>query len=173
MMSLDGWWAFAQGALGAIVVVRMLRGVRSTTIVPAPPPAAGSVSVLVPVLNEAARVEPCLRGLLAAGMEVGEIIVVDGGSHDGTIARVRALTAADPRVRVLDAAPVPDGWNGKAWGLDVGLRATSPTCSRPAVSSPRWSPTRDGATFVPSASRRARSSPRRCRPSFTPPCWQR
>jgi dolichol-phosphate mannosyltransferase len=37
---------------------------------------------------------------------------------------VRRIAAHDPRVRVIGAAPVPEGWNGKAWGLDVGLRAT-------------------------------------------------
>jgi dolichol-phosphate mannosyltransferase len=125
-MSADGWWALVQGAFGAIVVARMLRGVRATHITPAAvPEPPGSISVLLPVLDEAERIEPCLRGLLAAGPEVGEILVVDGGSHDGTVALVRALTAMDARVRVLDAAPIPEGWNGKAWGLETGLRASS------------------------------------------------
>ena len=42
------------------------------------------VSVIVPVLNERTRLEPCLDGLIAQGREVAEIIVVDGGSDDGT-----------------------------------------------------------------------------------------
>jgi dolichol-phosphate mannosyltransferase len=95
---------------------------------PTPPvaggPPAGTISVIVPVLDEAGRIGACIDGLLATGAEVGEILVVDGGSHDDTIAYVRRLAAADARVRVIDAAPVPEGWNGKAWGLDVGLRAT-------------------------------------------------
>jgi dolichol-phosphate mannosyltransferase len=114
--------ALVQAALGANVVARMARGVRATQVVPAPP-SPGQVSVIVPVLDEAARIEPCLRGLLAADATVAEILVVDGGSRDGTVARVRELTAGDPRVRVIDAAPVPAGWNGKAWGLAAGLRA--------------------------------------------------
>jgi dolichol-phosphate mannosyltransferase len=58
---------------------------------------------------------------------VAEILIVDGGSRDGTLARVRAVAGGDPRVRVIDASPVPPGWNGKAWGLAVGLEAaTSP-----------------------------------------------
>ena len=28
-------------------------------------------------------------------------------------------------MRFVDASPVPPGWNGKAWNLDAGLRATS------------------------------------------------
>jgi dolichol-phosphate mannosyltransferase len=126
-MLLDVSCALVLGALGATAVLRMARGMRATRIVPAAlaPPAA-CVTVIVPVLDEAARIEPCLRGLLATGPEVGEILVVDGGSRDDTVARVRRLVAGDARVRVLDAAPVPAGWNGKAWGLDVGLRASDP-----------------------------------------------
>jgi len=119
---IDVALAAVQAAFGANVVARMARGLRATQVVPAAP-APGCVTAIVPVLDEAARIEPCLRGLLAADVTVAEILIVDGGSRDGTIARVRALAGDDPRVRVIDAAPVPDGWNGKAWGLAVGLRA--------------------------------------------------
>jgi dolichol-phosphate mannosyltransferase len=81
--------------------------------------------VIVPVLDEAERIAACLHGLLLSGPEVGEILVVDGGSRDGTIAVLRAFSTPGSRVRVIDAAPVPEGWNGKAWGLDVGLRASA------------------------------------------------
>jgi dolichol-phosphate mannosyltransferase len=124
-MLLDAACALVLGALGGNTIVRMLRGIRATRIVPARTPAtAGSISVIVPVLDEAERIAPCLHGLLASGPEVGEILVVDGGSRDATVATVRQITAGDSRVRVIDASPVPDGWNGKAWGLDVGLRAS-------------------------------------------------
>ena len=124
-MLVDGACAVVLGAFGAVAGARMARGIRATTIVPASEPVRpGSVSVIVPVLDEAERIEPCLRGLLSAGTETGEILIVDGGSRDGTIARVRRIAGTDPRVRIIDASPVPDGWNGKAWGLDVGLRAS-------------------------------------------------
>ncbi len=116
--------AAIQGALGANVVGRMVRGVRATQVVPAPP-TPGCLTAIVPVLDEALRIEPCLRGLLAADATVAEILVVDGGSSDGTIARVRAFAGGDARVRVIDASPVPPGWNGKAWGLAVGLGAAT------------------------------------------------
>jgi dolichol-phosphate mannosyltransferase len=126
-MLLDVSCALVLGVLGAITVARMARGIRATRIVPAlVAPPARSVSVIVPVLDEAARIAPCLRGLLTAGPEVGEILVVDGGSHDDTVAFVRLIAGGDPRVRIIDAAPVPAGWNGKAWGLDVGLRGSDP-----------------------------------------------
>ena len=116
--------AVLQAAFGANVIARMARGVRATRVTPAAP-APGTVTVIVPVLDEADRIEPCMRGLLIADTSVAEILVVDGGSRDGTPAYVRALAAGDGRVRTIDASPVPPGWNGKAWGLAVGLRAAA------------------------------------------------
>jgi dolichol-phosphate mannosyltransferase len=113
--------ALILAAFGGVAVARMLRGVRATRVVPAPP-SPGAVTVIVPVLDEAARIAPCLRGLLAEDATVAEVLVVDGGSRDATLARVRQLAGSDPRVRIIDASPVPPGWNGKAWGLAVGLR---------------------------------------------------
>jgi dolichol-phosphate mannosyltransferase len=62
------------------------------------------------------------------GPRVTEILVVDGGSADRTLAIARRLPSGDRRVRVLDASPIPDGWNGKAWGLESGARAADPSC---------------------------------------------
>jgi dolichol-phosphate mannosyltransferase len=84
------------------------------------------VSVIVPVLNERNRLSPCLEGLIAQGEEVAEIVVVDGGSDDGTQQLVSTYAQSDPRVRLVDASPIPSTWNGKAWGLQVGLCAASP-----------------------------------------------
>lgn len=88
----------------------------------------GRASVVVPVLNEQDRLAPCLDGLAAQGPEVAEILVVDGGSTDGTRALVLELASRDPRVRWIDASPVPPDWNGKAWGLQVGFERASPHC---------------------------------------------
>ncbi len=85
---------------------------------------AEGVSVLVPVLNEYARLGPCLEGLVQQGAEVVEILVIDGGSCDGTQELVSMYAQRDRRVRLVDASPVPDDWNGKAWGLQVGLQAS-------------------------------------------------
>ncbi len=84
------------------------------------------VSVIVPVLNEHHRLSPCLDGLIAQGEEVVEIVVVDGGSLDGTQELVWAYSKSDSRVRLVDASPIPANWNGKAWGLQVGLDSVSP-----------------------------------------------
>ena len=86
----------------------------------------GRVTVIVPVLNERNRLSLCLEGLIAQGAEVHEILVVDGGSNDGTQQLVCTYAQRDPRMRLVDASPVPTNWNGKAWGLQIGLCSASP-----------------------------------------------
>lgn len=118
--------------LAARVLLRLLRTAQGERI-PAPAvgaeeAAVGPVSVVVPVLDERDRLAPCLDGLIAQGPEVAEILVVDGGSTDGTQRLVERYAARDPRLRLVDAAPTPPDWNGKAHNLQVGLdRATSET----------------------------------------------
>ncbi|MEO8623922.1 MAG: glycosyltransferase family 2 protein, partial [bacterium] len=83
-------------------------------------------SVVVPTLNEAHRIGPCLDGLIAQGSSVREILIVDSGSVDDTPARVHTAMARDARVRLLRDTPLPDGWVGKVWALQYGLEhATS------------------------------------------------
>jgi hypothetical protein len=69
--------------------------------------------VLLPVRNEADRVEPCLRALLrqTAGDRM-ELIVLDDCSTDGTAEVVRRVAGPD-RVRLLAGRPPPPGWLGK------------------------------------------------------------
>ncbi|HEY6410184.1 MAG TPA: glycosyltransferase family 2 protein, partial [Ktedonobacteraceae bacterium] len=91
-----------------------------------PTPIKERVSVIVPVLNERNRLSSCLEGLIAQGAEVHEILVVDGGSNDGTQELVCTYAQRDPRMRLVDASPVPTNCNGKAWGMQVGLCSASP-----------------------------------------------
>ena len=72
-----------------------------------------SVSVLLPVRDEALRIEPCLRALLAqTGVDL-EVVVLDDGSLDGTAALVRRIADGDLRVRLLTGRPLMPGWLGK------------------------------------------------------------
>ncbi len=71
------------------------------------------VSILVPVRDEEANIEACLRAaLLSRGVAV-EVLVMDDGSRDATPAIVRRLAAADSRLRLLSAPALPPGWTGK------------------------------------------------------------
>ncbi|MFC0504471.1 glycosyltransferase [Micromonospora costi] len=85
---------------------------------PAAPPAgvAEPVAVLLPLRDEAARVGPCLRALLAQ-RDVSDlrIVVLDDGSTDGTADVVRTIAGDDPRVTLLTGAPPPPGWLGKPY----------------------------------------------------------
>lgn len=109
---------------GARALLRMLATAGGSALASAPPPPPGTLCAIVPVLNEEARLGPALAALARCGPELAEIVVADGGSSDGTRAVAAAAAARDPRVRFLDASPTPPGWNGKAWNLDAGLRAT-------------------------------------------------
>ncbi len=82
------------------------------------------VSVILPVVNEAPRIRACLECLVVQPEAVREILVVDGGSTDGTQSIVERYQARDRRVRLVDASPVPGDWTGKAWGLYAGLKST-------------------------------------------------
>ncbi len=117
----------AQTLLASRVVWRLLRsaGGARITAEEARHASGEQVSVIVPVLNERQRLAPCLQGLIAQGPEVAEIVVVDGGSDDGTQQLVSLYTQRDPRVRLVETGPIPANWNGKAWGLQVGLRSAS------------------------------------------------
>lgn len=115
-----------QTMLSVRVIWRMLRSSRGERIQSAKPATEKArVSIIVPVLNERNRLSPCLAGLVTQGTEVVEILVVDGGSTDETQQLVCTFAERDTRVRLIDASPVPDAWNGKAWGLEVGLSSSN------------------------------------------------
>ncbi|GAC1314093.1 MAG: glycosyltransferase family 2 protein [Chloroflexota bacterium] len=86
----------------------------------------GTVAILLPVLNEEHRLASCLDGLIAQGPEVAQILIVDGGSADATCSLARQTALRDPRVRLIEAGPAEDGWNGKVWGLAHGADAVHP-----------------------------------------------
>ncbi len=110
---------------GLRAILRMLATAGGAALAPAPPLAAATLAAIVPVLDEERRLGASLAALGRCGPELGEIVVVDGGSTDGTRAVALAAAERDPRVRFIDAAPTPPGWNGKAWNLEAGLLATS------------------------------------------------
>jgi len=82
------------------------------------------VAILLPVRDEEANLGPCLDALLAAGTPAGcappEIVVIDDGSRDATRRIAAERAAAEPRLTVLDAGPLPAGWGGKLHALDRG-----------------------------------------------------
>ena len=79
-----------------------------------PPPVTERISVLMPARNEAYRIGPPIRSLVAqTGCEDLEILVLDDNSTDGTSEVIREASGGDPRLRILNGRPLPDGWRGK------------------------------------------------------------
>jgi dolichol-phosphate mannosyltransferase len=118
--------AALQAILGFGVLRRFVRTARGVRVKISTTPQSETISVLLPVLNESNRIASCLGALVALSEEVPEILVVDGGSTDGTQSIVGRYAARDRRVRLIDASPVADSWTGKAWGLFVGLQRANP-----------------------------------------------
>lgn len=115
---------FAQALLLTVLTLRLLPG--RTRRPPLPPRLTPrddtSVSVIVTTLNEAHRVGPCLEGLMQQTTPLLEVLVVDSRSTDGTRELVQAAAARDPRIRLITDDPLPQGWVGKVWALETGLR---------------------------------------------------
>lgn len=80
----------------------------------APPP---DLSVVLPAHNEAENIAPLCGALKAVLGPLGraEIIIVDDGSTDGTLAAIRTAAAADPMVRYVAFT--------RNFGHDAALRA--------------------------------------------------
>lgn len=112
----------------AILLSRLLKGPsRHPPIIPSfpTPELLGSVSVVVPTLNEAERISPCLALLSRQSYEVREITIVDSNSQDGTPDLVKAAGQKDPRFRVITDDPLPSGWVGRPWALHSGFLHSS------------------------------------------------
>ncbi|MEM7594266.1 MAG: 2'-O-glycosyltransferase CruG [Cyanobacteria bacterium P01_A01_bin.83] len=118
----------SQIAATAILLSRLLKGAtRRSPLQPktADPDLLGKVSVVVPTLNEADRITPCLTGLSSQSYELREAIIVDSNSTDGTQGLVKAAAVSDPRLRLITDDPLPSGWVGRPWALHTGYLHTS------------------------------------------------
>ncbi|MBR8834226.1 MAG: glycosyltransferase [Stigonema ocellatum SAG 48.90 = DSM 106950] len=117
-----------QGSATAVLLSRLLTGPnRHPPIEPQTPTPEllGSVSVVIPTLNEALRIGPLLDLISLQSYEVREIIVVDSNSDDGTPDLVKAAQEQDPRFRLIADDPLPAGWVGRPWALHNGFLYSS------------------------------------------------
>ena len=76
------------------------------------------VTLVVPVRNEERSLRRLVESIRAQTRPPDEVILVDGGSVDGTVAVAGALTAYDPRFRVIEAGDATPGC-----GRNVGIAA--------------------------------------------------
>lgn len=74
------------------------------------------VSVLVYVLNGVSYLEKCVRSVMSQTLHEIEILVIDGGSTDGTLDIVEKLAEEDQRIRIIHSA------SGVGLQFNTGLR---------------------------------------------------
>lgn len=105
----------AGSGAAALLTAHSLLNLRLLRRPAVPPPAARRppVSVLLPARDEAARIGPALRAVLAQEGVTFEVLVLDDGSRDGTATVARHVAGGDARVRIMRGEPLPAGWLGK------------------------------------------------------------
>ncbi len=81
-----------------------------------------ALSIIVPARDEERQIEACVRSLLAQEYPDFEVIVVDDCSQDGTRAILDRIALEDERLVVVGGEPLPQGWVGKPWALEQGMR---------------------------------------------------
>jgi cellulose synthase/poly-beta-1,6-N-acetylglucosamine synthase-like glycosyltransferase len=103
-----------------------------------------SVSVIVPCRNEEKKLPRLLDALSrrADAPDRTEIVLVDDGSTDGTLAIMRAFAANNPAVRILHLDDSPDCISPKKRALEAGIAASTGeiilTTDADAMPGPHW-----------------------------------
>lgn len=67
------------------------------------------ISLVIPVRNEAATLSALWCSITQQSLPPSEIVVVDGGSTDGTVELARRLAAGDSRLRIEEVGPANPG----------------------------------------------------------------
>ncbi|MEL7239982.1 MAG: glycosyltransferase family 2 protein, partial [Planctomycetota bacterium] len=107
-----------------------------------------SVTVVIPVKDEAGAIESCVRSLLEQDYPKLDVLVINDRSTDGTDKILdRLAEEVGGRLRVRHLTELPDGWLGKPHALHTGVTLAGDTlgdwlvfvdsdveCSRDAVS---------------------------------------
>jgi glycosyltransferase involved in cell wall biosynthesis len=80
------------------------------------------VSVIVPARNEEVSLGTCLESLVSQSGVDFEIIVIDDHSTDRTRDIASSFVEApEPKLRVVEAGPLPAGWTGKNNAVATGV----------------------------------------------------
>jgi glycosyltransferase involved in cell wall biosynthesis len=122
---LDGQWALIWPfqlvqwlPFGLLLVPELARGIRCLRAPTSDGPVA-TVSVVIPTRNEAAGIHACVTAA-RSDAAVSEVLVVDGGSTDHTVAHARAAGA-----RVLSHVRPPADGGGRGGQIAVGVGAAT------------------------------------------------
>src|SRR6266446_9256144 len=74
------------------------------------------VSLVIPVRDEAASIKELLASIAAQTREPDEVVIVDGGSKDGTLKILHEARANNPKLRVIEASKASPGL-----GRNIGI----------------------------------------------------
>jgi hopene-associated glycosyltransferase HpnB len=82
------------------------------------------ITVVIPARNEADGIQQTLNSIIEQGPGLS-IVLVDDHSEDATVAKAGQMRISN--LRIIQSAPLPDGWSGKLWALEQGRqRVTTP-----------------------------------------------
>ena len=83
-----------------------------------------TVTVIVPMRNEAENVAECISALSGQGsVDNLKFILVNDSSTDGTLALIKQAIVGDSRFTVIDSPELRTGWLGKVSALQAGYEA--------------------------------------------------
>lgn len=80
------------------------------------------VSAIIPARNEEASIARAVESV-AAQAEIGEVIVINDQSTDGTGEILEELSTRIPKLKVINAGDLPRGWMGKNHAVALGAAA--------------------------------------------------
>jgi hopene-associated glycosyltransferase HpnB len=86
---------------------------------PVPEADLSDITVVIPARDEADLIETTLSCLRNQGRHL-TVLLVDDRSTDGTAAAAQRV--ALPNLQIIEGQHPPEGWSGKLWALDQGLR---------------------------------------------------
>lgn len=81
-----------------------------------------SVSIILPVRNQATTVKDCVDSLIRLEYPNKEVIVVDGNSTDGT---EDILNSFGDKIKIIEEEPLAQGWVGKNWACHLGYEKST------------------------------------------------
>ncbi len=95
------------------------------------------VSLVIPVRNETRALPGLFTAIRSQTLHPDEVIIVDGGSTDGTYQHAVDLASSDSRYRVVDAGPASPG-RGRNIGIEHARNPWIAMTDAGCIPRPRW-----------------------------------
>ncbi len=124
------WWlAFALGCLLCLIwisvtpqIVRFYKYRIIDKLKTPEPSSFPMVSVIIPARDEEAKIESCLKSLIAQDYPNFEIIAINDRSSDRTGTLMDTLSQSEPKLTVIHIETLPDSWLGKNHAMHIASK---------------------------------------------------